>query len=246
MEAVDGAVLAVCEHSLIAHVPGEETNEPVYGLPAKWIAVEQREKALHSGALVFDPISVVGSHLAEVARSHAAALVGRQELQTLLEHLRATVPALVREVGTDGFPLSVLHKTFALLLRERAWPRDPVAALEAIVAAAAQTREPRELGEAARRIIIPQLLRRRGVAVLEPLIVGAEVELRTEDPVLAVAIRRRVEAYTAEIPRERAALVCTATCGPCFPTSSCARGSGSTSTPTVSCRPRCSYSRPAC
>ncbi len=50
--------------------------------------------------------------------------------------------------------------------------------------------------------------------MLEPLIVGAEVELRTEDPVLAVAIRRRVEAYTAEIPRERAALVCAATLRP--------------------------------
>lgn len=209
-----GALLAVCEHSVIAHVAGEETHEPVYGLPAKWIAVEQREKALHGGALVFDPISVIGSHLAEVARTHAAALVGRQELQTLLEHLRATVPALVKEVGTDAFPLSVLHKTFALLLRERAWPRDPVVALEAIVDAAAQTRDPRELAEAARRVIIPQLLRRRGVPVLEPLIVGAEVELRTEDPVLAVAIRRRVEAYTAEIPRERAALVCTAALRP--------------------------------
>lgn len=87
-------------------------------------------------------------------------------------------------------------------------------ALEAIIDASAQSREPRELAEAARRVIIPQLLRRRAVPVLEPLIVGAEVELRTEDPVLALAIRRQVEAYIAEIPRERAALVCTAALRP--------------------------------
>ena len=202
--------LAVCDHAVIAHVPGEETYEPVYGLPAKWISPENRDAAVAGGALVFDAISVIGSHLAEVARSNAAALVGRQELQTLLEHLRATVPALVKEIGTDAFPLSVLHKTFGLLLRERAWPRDPVVALEAIVDASAQTRDPRDLAEAARRVIVPQLLRRRGALVLEPLIVGAEVELRTEDPALAALIRQRVEAYRAQVPRERAAVVCTA------------------------------------
>jgi flagellar biosynthesis protein FlhA len=203
-----GSLLAVCDHAVLSHVPGEQTHEPVYGLPAKWISPSERDAAVTAGALVFDPISVIGSHLAEAARSNAAALVGRQELQTLLEHLRATVPALVKEIGTEAFPLSILHKTFGLLLRERAWPRDPVVALEAIIDASAQTRDPRDLAEAARRVIVPQLLKRRGSAVLEPLIVGAEVELRTEDPALAVEIRRRVEDYLAQIPRERAALVC--------------------------------------
>ena len=219
-----GSVLAVCDGAIVAHIPGVETYEPVYGLPAKWIAQTSREGAMHAGALVFDPISVIGSHLAEIARSNAPALVGRQELQTLIEHLRATVPALVKDIGTDILPLPALHKTFALLLRERAWPRDPVATLEAIVDATAQTRDPRELAEAARRAIIPQLLRRRGASVLEPLVFAPEMEGRlaaswipgsagpvaAPDPALALGIRDRVERYRQEIPRERAAIVCTA------------------------------------
>src|SRR6185437_3893147 len=115
------------------------------------------------GALVFDPISIVGSHLAEAARTHAAALLGRQELQTLLEHFRATVPTVVKEIGTDVLPLSSVQKAFALLLRERAWPRDPVGVLEAMIEAAPSTRDPRDLAEAARRVIIPGHLRRRGI-----------------------------------------------------------------------------------
>ena len=207
-------VLAVADRVVLEGLAGEERTEPVYGLPAKWIDPPAREAAMRAGALVFDPISVIGSHLAEVARENAPALVGRQELQTLLEHLRATVPALVKEIGSDALPLATLHKTFALLLRERAWPRDPVAALEAIVDSSAHTREPRDLAEAARRAIVPQLLRRRNTTVLEALIVGAEVQLRTEEPEFAVAIRRRVEAYRQEVPRERSALVCTATLRP--------------------------------
>ncbi|MDP9018334.1 MAG: flagellar biosynthesis protein FlhA, partial [Candidatus Eremiobacteraeota bacterium] len=221
-------LLAVADHAVIAHISGEQTYEPVYGLPAKWIAPEMRESAMQSGALVFDPISVIGSHLAEVARAHAAALVGRQELQTLLEHLRATVPALVKEIGGDALPLVTLHKAFGLLLRERAWPRDPVAALEAIVDAAAQSRDPRELSEAARRVIVPQLLRRRGAAVLEPLVFAPEMELRLSstwipggsgptaapDPALAIRMRTRVEAYQQEVPRDRCAIVCTAALRP--------------------------------
>ena len=203
-------LLAVADRNVLAAVSGEEVVEPVYGLPSKWIAPAARERAMQVGALVFDPISVLGSHLAEVARANAASLVGRQELQTLLEHLRATVPALIKEIGTDTLPLATLHKTFGLLLRERAWPRDPVVALEAIVDASIQSREPRDLAEAARRAIIPQLLRRRGVTTLEPLLVGADVELRPDEPQAAADIRRRVEAYRQEVPRDRAALVCTA------------------------------------
>lgn len=201
--------LAVCDRAQLADVPGIETREPVYGLPAKWIAPHDQKAAMRSGALVFDAVSILGSHLAEVVRSHAAALVGRQELQTMLEHLRATVPALVKEIGTDALPLAALHKAFCLLLRERAWPRDPICALEAMVDACAHSRDPRDLAEAARRAIVPQMLKRRGTIHLEPLIVAPEPELRLTEPALAMAVRDRVAAYGQEVPRERAAVVCT-------------------------------------
>ncbi len=214
-------LLAVADEAVLASFGVRIEPEPVYGLPSAWIAPQRRDAAANAGALVFDPISVIGSHLAEIARVHAAELVGRQELQTLLEHLRASVPALVKEIGGDALPFGALHRAFGLLLREAAWPRDPIAVIEAMLEAG--THEPRELAEAARRAIVPDLLRRRGVRQLEPAIFEPAFEQRlvaswcrsdAYDPATALAVRARIEAYATRTPRDRAAVVCTAALRP--------------------------------
>jgi flagellar biosynthesis component FlhA len=103
-----------------------------------------------------------------------------------------------------------------MLLREGAWPRDPAAVLQAMLDAG--TRDPRELAEAARRAIIPDLLRRRALQRLEPLIFDPEFERMlchggdsagVLAPSEALALRDRIESYVGSVPRERAALVCT-------------------------------------
>lgn len=213
-------MIAVADEAVLAQIIGEPAFEPVYGLPARWIEPPARESALNAGALVFDPISVVGSHLAEAARAHAEALLGRQELQTLLEHLRATVPTVVKEIGSDMLPLSLVQKAFGLLLRERVWPRDPVAVLEAMIESACVSRDPRDLAEAARRVTVPAMLRRRGTHVLEPMLLDPELERSLGgafsvpggaaiDPVLAGRIRDDAQTYAAGVPQNRAALICT-------------------------------------
>jgi flagellar biosynthesis protein FlhA len=218
-------MIAVAEENVLVRISGEPAEEPVYKLPARWIDPAMRDQAVQLGALVFDPISIIGSHLAEAARTHADALLGRQELQTLLEHLRATVPTLVKEIGADALPLSAVQKAFALLLRERAWPRDPVAVLEAMIDAAAVSRDPRDLAEAARRVVVPGLLRRRGIDLLEPLLLDPQLErslgasftgsgVGAIDPGLAVRIRDRAEAYAAATPPSQAAIVCMAAIRP--------------------------------
>jgi len=208
-------VLAVADADVLGRLGLHPVREPVYDLPAAWIAPDMRARAEDAGALVFDPISVLGSHLAEVARGHAAALLGRQELQTLLEHLRASVPSLVREAGPDGVPLPALHRAFAGLLRERVWPRDPVATLEAMLESG--SRDPRELAEAARRVLVPAALRRRGLRELAPLVVDpayeAELtrtwlEAAVPDPAEAVILRERVEDYLASGPPAPASVLC--------------------------------------
>ncbi|HEV2741191.1 MAG TPA: flagellar biosynthesis protein FlhA [Candidatus Elarobacter sp.] len=201
-------LVAVASPDVLHHLGGEPTTEPVYGLAARWIAYDERERAQQAGALTFDAISIVGSHLAEIARAHAAELFGRQEFQTLVEHLRGLVPSVVKDVGGDVLPLAVAHRAFVHLLRERAWPRDPVAVFEALVDAAATTRDPRDLAEAARRAIVPQQLRRDGTRRLRPLIFepAFESELArmwsadgglTPDPATAVHVRETVARYAA-------------------------------------------------
>jgi flagellar biosynthesis protein FlhA len=197
------SLLAVGEDAALDRLGGETTNEPVYGFPAKWIEPAQRDRALQYGALVFDPISVIGSHVAEVARLRAEALFGRQELQTLLEHLRATVPTVVKEVGTELLPLASVHRAFALLLRERAWPRDP-----------------RDLAEAARRCTVPALLRRKEIPQLEPLLLDPQLERElaaaggAADPRVAMRIHEEAELYVKSVAPQRAAIVCTSAVRP--------------------------------
>ena len=216
-------LLAVADEAVLSRFSVQIEREPVYALPAAWIPADVREGAVNAGALVFDPISVLGSHLAEIARTHAAELVGRQELHTLLEHLRSTVPALVKEIGGEALPFGAVHRSIGLLLREGAWPRDPIAVFEAMLEAG--TRDPRELAECARRAIVPDLLRRRGVVALEPAIFEPEFEQRliaawcrygaeAAEPVTALAVRARIERYAARTPRERAAVVCTSALRP--------------------------------
>src|SRR6202022_3465848 len=94
-------LLAVGANEVLERVGGEPTVEPVYGLAARWIAYAERERAQGAGALTFDAISILGSHLAELARAHAAELFGRQEFQTLVEHLRGSVPSVVKDVGSE-------------------------------------------------------------------------------------------------------------------------------------------------
>ena len=129
----------------------------------------------------------------------------------------------MKEIGGEALPFGAVHRAFCLLLREGAWPRDPVAALEAMLAAA--TRDPRDLAEAARRDIVPALLRRRGISHLEPALLEPEFERRlsaswnaygadASAPDVALMLRSRIEAYAAATPRDRAAVICTAALRP--------------------------------
>jgi flagellar biosynthesis protein FlhA len=218
-------LIAVATDATLAHIGGEPVIEPVYGLPARSIAPDAREAAQLAGALTFDAISIIGSHLSEIVRANAAELFGRQEFQTLVEHLRATVPSIVKDLGTDLLPIVTAHRAFGLLLRERAWPRDPVTVFEAMLDAAPRTREPRDLAEAVRRVIVPQQLRRDGVTHVHPLIFAPafDAELArmwspegglAPDPATAIHVRDAVARYTADAAAAPHAVVVSATLRP--------------------------------
>ncbi len=214
--------MAIGDRTVLGALEGETGSDPIYGFPIKWIATADREFAMAAGALVFDPISVLISHLTECARLRAALLFGRQEMQTLLEHLRTSVPAIVKEIGTDSLPFAAVHKAFGLLLRERVWPRNPVAALEAMIDASAQSRDPRDLADAARKVLVPPLLHSRKLRELPALMLDPEFEGHVSaawsggdgaaaDPHLALHVRERVAHYVKSVPAGHAYIVCTST-----------------------------------
>jgi flagellar biosynthesis protein FlhA len=93
---------------------------------------------------------VVVTHLAEVARTHAADLLSRQQVQQLVEALRYDEPLLADEVGTETLPMALLHDVLRELLRERVPIRDLARIVEAVAARARETRSLDQLVAAAR------------------------------------------------------------------------------------------------
>jgi flagellar biosynthesis protein FlhA len=217
-------LLAVATEATLAEVGGEPTIEPVYGLAARSIPYADRDRAQALGALTFDAISIIGSHLSETVRANASELFGRQELQTLVEHLRATVPAIVKDVGGDALSIVTAHRAFVALLRERAWPRDPVAVFEAMVDAAPHARDSRDIAESARRVIVPQHFRRENITRIRPLMIAPAFDAElcrmwgseglAPDPATALHLRASVERFTADPSFAPHAVVTTAALRP--------------------------------
>lgn len=113
-------------------ITGIDTVEPAFGLPAKWISANIREQAELAGYTVVDPSSVIATHLTEVIKGHAHEILGRQDVQNLLDHTKKTHPAVVEELVPGMLSLGEVQKVLAGLLRERVPIRDLVTILEAL------------------------------------------------------------------------------------------------------------------
>ncbi|MFC4404563.1 flagellar biosynthesis protein FlhA [Gracilibacillus xinjiangensis] len=97
---------------------GIDTTEPAFGLPAKWITDEAKDDAELSGYTVVDPPSVVSTHITEVIKRHSHQLLGRQETQQLIDHLKENYPILVEEVTPEPLSIGDIQKVLGKLLRE--------------------------------------------------------------------------------------------------------------------------------
>jgi flagellar biosynthesis protein FlhA len=148
-----GALLAIDGSGAAAPVPGATTREPAFGLEARWIAASDRERAERAGYTVVDPQSVVVTHLTEVIRRHAHELLGRQEVQGLLDHLARARPKVVEELVPQLLPVGGVQKVLQNLLREGVSIRDLATVLEAVADHAARTKDPDVLTEHARRAL---------------------------------------------------------------------------------------------
>ncbi len=134
-------------------VSGIPTTEPVFGLPASWISIADRERAESLGYTVVDAASVLATHLAETIRRHAQEILGRPETNQLLEGLKRDQPGLVEELVPTLVSTGDIEKVLQGLLRERVPIRDMSTILEAIADGARSTKEPLFLTEAVRHAL---------------------------------------------------------------------------------------------
>ena len=82
----------------IEEITGEKTTDPAFGLPAIWIPESDRERAERAGYAVVDPPTIIATHLTEIIKAHAAEIIGRQEVQSIIDTLRKDYSAVVEEV----------------------------------------------------------------------------------------------------------------------------------------------------
>lgn len=173
-EAPPGTVLAIGDY--LGSLPGVPTQEPVFGLEAKWIPAELRSQAELSGATVVDRASVITTHLAEVITAHAARLLGREDVRMLTDVVKRTHPVVVEELTPAQLSLGEVQRVLQSLLEEGVSIRDLVRIFEALSLRAARTKELDPLVEAARMAL--------GPAIVAPYLVDKALHVITLDPQL--------------------------------------------------------------
>ncbi|MBL7179780.1 MAG: flagellar biosynthesis protein FlhA [Pseudomonadota bacterium] len=128
-------------------IEGVETKEPAFNLPAVWIPASQREEAKLSGYTVVDDVTIMATHLTEVLRKHAAELLGRQNVQNLLDNLSRSYPKAVEELVPNLLSLGAVQKVLQNLIQERISIRDLLTIIETLADCALLTKDPELLTE---------------------------------------------------------------------------------------------------
>ena len=134
-------------------VQGIATKEPAFGLPALWVPEGAREQAQIAGYTVVDASSAIATHLSELIKRHGHELLGRQEVQTLLDEVGKSHPKLVEELIPTLLPLGTVVRVLGNLLKEGIPIRDLRSILEAVSDQATLTKDAEVLTEYARQAL---------------------------------------------------------------------------------------------
>jgi len=159
-------LLAISSQATPPALPGQETREPAFNAPAKWITPDLQAQAIAAGYVVVDHTSALATHLAEVVRQNAHLLLTRSETKRLVDRLSDSHPKLVEELVPKAMTLGEVQKVLQQLLREQVSIRDLGTILETLVEVAPVNKHPVFLVEAARhalgRALVRPLLDERG------------------------------------------------------------------------------------
>ncbi len=174
-EAFPGQFLAINPGRVSGTLPGRETKDPAFGLPAVWIEPAQREQAHALGYTVVDASTVVATHLNHLILNHAAELLGRQETQALLDHIGKEAPKLVEDLVPKLLPVSTVQRVLQNLLEEGVNIRDMRSIIEVLAEHAPRTQDPVQLTARVREAL--------GRAIVQALFPGAaEVQVMALEP----------------------------------------------------------------
>ncbi|MEO8038221.1 MAG: flagellar biosynthesis protein FlhA, partial [Betaproteobacteria bacterium] len=190
-EVIVGQFLAINPGRAIGTLPGTATRDPAFGLPAVWVSAEMRDQAISMGYTVVDAGTVIATHLSSVIQAHAAELLGREEVQSLLDHLAKESPKLIEEVVPKLVPLGTLQKVLGNLLTEGVHIRDMRTILETLAEHAPRTQDPDEL-TATVRVAMSRAI----IQTVQPG--GGELQVIALDPALEQVLMQASQAKGPE------------------------------------------------
>ena len=144
-EALPGQWMAINPGQVSGTLPGTQTLDPAFGLPAIWIDASLREQAQIYGYTVVDASTVVATHLNHLIHSHAAELLGRQEVQQLLDRIGKESPMLIEGLVPKAMSLTTVQKVLHNLLEEGVSIRDMRTILDVLAENASTVTDTTEL-----------------------------------------------------------------------------------------------------
>jgi flagellar biosynthesis protein FlhA len=152
-ELLPGSELAIPTGKADKNFPGQPTREPAFGLPALWVPTDRVDAARGAGYTVVDTVNVMGTHLAELVRQHAAEMFSRQDAKMFCDRVAPENAKLVEDLVPKLLSFGAVQKVLQNLLRERVSIRDGLSILEAMAEGAATTKNPVLLTEYTRQTI---------------------------------------------------------------------------------------------
>ena len=154
-EVFPDMLMAINPGQVLGTLAGQPTTDPAFGLPAVWIATSQRDQAQALGYTVVDPSTVIATHLHHLLQSHAAELLGREEVEGLLAHLSTRSPKLVEDLVPKQISADRLRKVLQNLLAEGVPIRDMRTIAEVLAENAGQIQDADELTARVRQALGP-------------------------------------------------------------------------------------------
>jgi flagellar biosynthesis protein FlhA len=155
-----GRLLAIDPTGAAPPVDGERTVDPTFGMPAKWISPRNKELAEALGYTVVDHATIIATHLGELLRAHSHKLLGRQEVQHLLDLLARKAPKLVDDVVPNLLSLGDVVRVMRNLVREGVSVRDTRTILESLAELSQTTKDVEQLTELLREKLAPHITSR--------------------------------------------------------------------------------------
>jgi flagellar biosynthesis protein FlhA len=131
-EVYPGQFLAIGDPGKLAEIEGAEATDPAFGLPAKWLDAEGRDRAQGLGVTVVEAAVVLGTHISELVRAHAGEILSRQDVKNTVEDVRKDNPAVVEEAIPQVVTLGTVHRVMQNLLREQVPVKDIITILETL------------------------------------------------------------------------------------------------------------------